>query len=228
MSSLTASAFGDIQADVARRKLYYAQWRRRSGQIKFYRRALPALIAFILLGMGLWILAGTISLTPKAADANLSIRMMNPKFYGRGSDNLPYVITAASATRDERDFQRVVLEMPVFTNHLGLPTETMLKSRYGVYRENTGELRLEKDLVVIDKRGYNFNTQQATVDTKTGLIDGKSPIDGLGPLGRIAASSYAVTRGGERVIFRGNVRTRIDRPTRAASAPAVTQKVGAQ
>ena len=194
----------------------YGLWRRRSRQIKFYRRALPAFIVAILAILAGWVLYNTVAwrfASGKDTDG-VSIRMVNPKFYGRDSSNSPYLISAKSATRDERDFQRVVLDHPRFVNDLGTVTQTTITAQDGVYREDTRVLRLEKDVVVIDKRGYSFKTQRAVVDTRSGVIDGKSPIEGVGPLGRIAASSYAVEDGGDRVIFRGNVRMRIDRPAR--------------
>jgi lipopolysaccharide export system protein LptC len=218
MSSPTADGFGPVggDGDVARRKVSYAKWRRRSRQIHLYRRALPALIAAILLTLGGSVLYNTVAWRFAGGDgtAGVSIRMVSPKFYGRSSDNSPYLVSAASAVRDERDFKKVELDKPVFIVNLGTPIQTRLQAAKGTYREDTAVLRLEKDLVVEDKRGYTFKTQRAVVDTKSGSIQGESPIEGLGPLGRIAASSYAVTDGGERIIFRGDVRTRIDRPAR--------------
>lgn len=217
MSSPTVDAgFGADadQGDVARRKRSYESWRRRSQQIRVYRKALPVLIGAILAVLAGWVLYNTVAwrLTGGDGKAGISIRMVNPKFYGRSSDNEPYLISAASAVRDDRDFKRVVLDKPDFTINLNTPIQTRLRAARGVYREDTRILRLEKDLVVEDKRGYTFKAQRAVVDTRTGSIVGESPIEGDGPLGRIAASSYSVPDGGERIIFRGNVRTRIDRP----------------
>jgi len=218
MSSPTADGFGPIggEGDVARRKISYANWRRRSQQIHLYRRALPVLIGVILVILAGFVLYNTIAWRFAGSDgaAGVSIRMVNPKFYGRSSDNSPYLISAASAARSERDFKRVELDKPVFTLNLDTPIQTRIQSAQGTYREDTRILRLEKDIVVEDKRGYTFKTQRAVVDTKSGAIKGESPIEGVGPLGRIAASSYAVTEGGVRIIFRGDVRTRIDRPAR--------------
>lgn len=201
--------------DVARRKAGIAKWRRRSRDIHMYRKLLPALIGVICLILAGYVLYNTVAWRLSGADTNnsVAIRMVNPKFYGRDSSNSPYVGAARSALRDERDFQRVVLDQPHFVLNQGAVNESTLQSAAGVYREDTGILHLEKDLIVTDKRGYNFKSQRAVVDTKTGAIKGESPIDGVGPLGRISSSSYAVTPGGVQFFFRGNVRTRIDRPS---------------
>ncbi len=218
MSSPTADGEGYGAAgggDVARRRVSYDRWRRRSRQIHIYRRALPILIVAILAALGGWVLYNTVAwrFASGPGASGVSIRMVNPKFYGRSSDNGPYLISAASAARDDRDFQRVALDKPVFIVNLDTPVQTRLEAKSGVYREDTRILRLEKDLVLEDKRGYTLRAQRAVVDTRSGTIQGESPIEGTGPLGRIAASSYAVTSGGQRIFFRGNVRTRIDRPS---------------
>jgi lipopolysaccharide export system protein LptC len=200
-------------ADIARRQAGIAKWRRRSREIKLYRVLLPGAIGIICLILGGLVLFNTVVWRFGRAntDAGVSIRMVNPKFYGRDSSNAPYVVTAKSALRDEGDFQRVELERPHVTLARGTATESSLEAAKGVYREDTKILTLDKDLVVIDKRGYRFKAQHAIVDTRTGAIQGESPIDGDGPLGRISATSYAVSPGGAHVFFRGNVRTRIER-----------------
>jgi len=215
MSSRTAEGKSP-EGDVARRKRSVALWRRRSRDIQLYRKALPALIGLVIAVLAGWVLYNTVAwrFAPADKDGSMSIRMVNPKFYGRDSSNAPYVISAHSAMRDDRDLRRVVMVRPVFIQNAGTPIETTLKAQAGVYREDTRILRLDKDIVVVDKRGYTFKVDKAVVDTKNGSIKGESAIEGVGPLGRITASSYAVTPGGQQVFFRGAVRARIDQAPR--------------
>jgi lipopolysaccharide export system protein LptC len=209
MSSPTAEPIA-AASDPARRARLYAAWQKHSDQIHLYRRLLPGAIVLVVVVLLGWTLFNTVAWRfIKDADQQVSIRMVNPKFYGRTGDNSPYLVGAASATRDEQDFQRVVLDQPLFIQNLDLPTQTELRARTGVYREDTRVLRLENDLVLIDKRGYQFRGQDALIDTRAGTVRGDRPISGRGPLGQIAASSYAITDGGDRIIFRGKVRSRI-------------------
>lgn len=210
MSSPTAEAF-DAGGDIALRAAQYAAWRAHSRRIHLFRRALPAVMGVILAILVGWVAYKTLAwrFVP-ASTERVSIRMVNPRFHGRSSDNLPYVISARSAARDERNFQRVVLIAPVFTQNVGTPTETQVQAAAGVYMEDSRVLSLENDVILIDKRGYNFKTKRSVIDTRAGIVSGQMPIDGIGPLGRIVASSYAVENGGERVVFRGKVRARIE------------------
>ena len=204
--------------DTTRRQQIAAQWRRRSRIIRVLRRALPALIILIGLSLAGWVIYNAVAWRfGPAQSGGVSIRMIKPKFYGRDSSNAPYVITADSAARDEIDLQRVEMTKPTFMQNVGAPTESTLRALVGVFREDTRILRLEKDLVVTDKRGYRFTADRAVVDTKTGSIEGESAIEGMGPLGRISASSYAVSPGGKQMFFRGNVHARIERASPSAA-----------
>ena len=42
------------------------------------------------------------------------------------------------------------------------------------------------------------------VDTATGIVTGSKGVEGVGPLGTISASSYAIYDQGERVVFKGS------------------------
>jgi lipopolysaccharide export system protein LptC len=229
MSSPTARGPGPAptlaESDIARRQRTAALWRRHSREIRVYRKVLPGLIILIGLTLGAWVIYNALAWRfAPAENASVAIRMVNPKFSGRSSDDSPYVISAASAVRDDRDLQRVVMVKPRFIQNAGLATEMILESKDGVFREDTRILRLEKDLVVVDKRGYTFTAERAVVDTKTGSVQGESAIQGNGPLGRITASSYAVTPGGDHVFFRGDVHTRIEHGV----SPRNDEKVTAQ
>jgi lipopolysaccharide export system protein LptC len=63
-------------------------------------------------------------------------------------------------------------------------------------------------------RGYRFSAPQAVIDTQKGQVTGDQGVQGQGPLGRIAASSYGVYDGGRRMVFKGGVRARIDQPAK--------------
>jgi lipopolysaccharide export system protein LptC len=210
MSSPTVDGLGGMQADVALRARRYAAWKSHSKRIHIYRLILPGLIGLVAAGLAGWTLYNTVTWR-MGGDENkrISIRMINAKFYGRTGDDVPYLISARSAARDERDFQRVVLEQPVFVQNLNLPTETTLKAAEGVYREDTRVLSLEKNLVLVDRRGYQFKGDRAVVDTRAGIVKGDSAVAGTGPIGQIAASSYAVQDAGDRLVFRGQVKSRI-------------------
>ncbi len=202
--------------DLARRRASIALWRNRSAVVARLRKALPIAIGLIVL-----ILVGFVAVNSilrfAAFDGskNLSIRMLNPKFYGRMPNGRPYLLSAVSATRDEADPSRIDLAGPLMI--LGDPAigpATRVQAAQGVFREDDQILRLTGQVLLDDGAGFVFHTDRAAVDTAKGLVNGESPVTGQGPLGRISASSYAISDEGRRVAFHGRVRARIEQPRR--------------
>ena len=72
-------------------------------------------------------------------------------------------------------------------------------------------MRLQGDVQVDDGSGYHFSTERANLDTRTNIVEANSPITGTGPVGEVQADTYGVYDEGDRVIFRGRVRARINR-----------------
>lgn len=187
------------------------RWRRRSRVIRTLRIVLPAVIGLILL-----FLAGAVAfnaLTAQPAqprETTAPIRLVHPRFVGRDERGRAFVITAQSATRDPRDYLRVILDHPALVLDEQGPDPIRLMAAAGVYHEATYQLDLHGGVRLVGSKAA-FDTATSLYDTKTGVITGSGPIQGSGSLGEINAKSYAIYDKGNRVIFRGGVHTRLDR-----------------
>lgn len=226
MSSRTADlphagAPGLAEADIQRRRLLLARWRRHSALIHVLRKVLPALCAMILTGVGAVAVVNTLLLRNDGkVQGGPEIRMLNPNFQGRTEAGKPYVVQAASAVRANGDNAKVTLERPVFT--LGPPdNRTVVRAQHGVYREDTRMLDLRGDVHLDDTKGNHLVTEHALVDTHKSDVSGETRIVGGGPLGRIDASSYAVLNAGAEAHFAGHVKSRIEHRSSFVAAPAV-------
>lgn len=186
------------------------RWRRRSGAIRFWRRALPVVIGVIALVLVAWI--GGRSLFIKATapkpPQETGLRMLNPRFYGRDSSNNAFVLGAAEASRDGATGKSVALAAPNLTMDVGSPRPTTVQAMQGVYREDQRQLTLTGK-VQLNSGGYVFHTPNATVDTSKGSVYGKSGVKGQGPAGEVTAQSFNVYNRGQRVIMKGDVHARI-------------------
>jgi lipopolysaccharide export system protein LptC len=220
----TAGPPGLAAKDIQRRRRLLAQWQRHSSLIHALRKVLPLLCILMLLAMGGWALMNTLfwRLGAAAQSGALVVRMLKPNFQGRDEKGEPYRMSAASAVRDDKDTALITMEWPVFTLGSDPTDQTHVRAKHGVYREDTRILNLTGDVHLDDATGYHFVTEHALVDTQTNNVDGEQHIDGFGPLGRIAASSYAVRDGGARVYFTGQVKTRVynNRTTAGAGSAA--------
>ena len=218
----TAVPPGLAADDIQRRRRLRLKWSRHSKLIHVLRRLLPVLCFLMLAALGGWALVSTLFWRFGAADqaGGLVIRMLKPEFQGRDDKGQPYTLTAASAVRDDRDAMRVTMETPIFTLGSGLQ-QTHVRAKHGVYREDTRILNLTGDVHLDDAAGYHFVTEHAVIDTQKNNVDGEQHVEGNGPLGQIAASSYAVRDGGARVFFTGQVKARIEHhPAPGGANPA--------
>lgn len=186
-----------------------ARWKRRSRLIRVLRVALPAAIVLIFLTLAGFVVYQTVAGgrgRPEEADA--PIRLVNPRFIGRDEKGRGFVVTAVSAVRDDRDYQRVLLDRPSLVLDEQGQRPTRITARSGVYHEGTRKLQLQGG-VKLEGAQQAFDTASSLFDTSTGELSGSGPIQGAGALGEINAESYGVLDKGERMIFKGGVRARI-------------------
>jgi lipopolysaccharide export system protein LptC len=227
MSSPTADLRGDLPGlaaeDIERRRRLLQQWRRHSALIAILRRLLPALCLAIIVALGAWSAMSTLLWrTDTKVRSNANIRMLNPNFQGRTEAGKPFLITAASAVRDNADTNKVTLEKPVLNLGIGTPEWTKVSAQGGVYREDTRMLDLKGHVTLDDYKGNHLDTEHALVDTTKNNVDGDTHISGHGPSGSIEASTYSLRDGGAYLLFQGRVKSVIQQhpPTTAAAQPA--------
>jgi lipopolysaccharide export system protein LptC len=209
--------------DIERRRRLLQQWRRHSALIAVLRRLLPALCLAIIVALGAWSAMSTLlwrSESKVRSDAN--IRMLNFSFQGRTETGKPFLVTMASAVRDNADPNKVTLDKPVLNLGVGTPEWTKVTADHGVYREDTHMLDLRGQVILDDYKGNHLTTEHAVVDTAKDNVDGDTRIAGRGPLGAIDASSYSLRDGGAYLLFQGRVKSVIQQhsQTTGAAPPA--------
>ena len=192
------------------RRVDFERWRRRSRLIRTLRIVLPATIVLIFIGLVGSVAWSTFNAQPKAArGGDEPIRLVKPRFVGRDDKGRAFVLTADAATRDQRDYQRVILQKPALVLDENGPDQTRINGASGVFHEQTGKLELTNGVRLADTKSA-FATAASLFDTKTGEVIGSGPIQGAGGLGEINAKSYGVYGKGERMVFKGGVRTRLE------------------
>lgn len=178
-------------------------------------RALRTILPTVALGVAVAIVGqGTIRAmavkTAPAASTGAPLRMENPRFTGTLKDGRAFLITASSATRDPNNADQVFLKGPQLTRGYGSEAPTHVVSKDGAYQEEKGSLLLTGDVKIDNGQGYRFASQRALIDTRTGDLVGNAAIQGAGPNNsQVQADSYSVGDKGDRVIFKGRVRTRL-------------------
>lgn len=202
-TDITMMAAPDRRADIQR-------WRRRSRLVRMLRVALPAAIFLILAGMAAAVAWNTFTTRPGELSAkDEAIRLVNPRFVGRDDKGRAFVLTAISATRDPKEYTRVMLDKPALVLDEEGPDPLRITANSGVYHEDDRKLDLQGKVRLSGAQSV-FETAQSLFDTKTGELVGSGPIQGAGSLGEISAKSYGVYDKGGRLVFKGGVHTRLN------------------
>jgi lipopolysaccharide export system protein LptC len=197
----------------ARRERGMARWRARSRLIRRLRLALPAAMAAILVLLAGWVALGAVlaRLGEARPQGQALIHMTNAHFFGRDASGRPYVLSAAEASRDDKDLKLVTLRLPTLVLDSEGERSTRIAADHGVYREDDRIVRLDGHVTLRNSAGDVFRTDRAVADTVQGTASGPSPVYGVGPTGDISAESFDVYDRGERVVFRGEVHSRMKR-----------------
>jgi lipopolysaccharide export system protein LptC len=184
-------------------------WRKRSRVIAALRIVLPSLIGLILVGLAGIVAYSTLAIQKvSAGNASDPIRLVHPHFVGRDTHGRPFDLTSVTATRDPNNYQRVFLDKPTLTIDVDGPDPMHITAGAGIFHEDTAKLEVSKGVRLSDARGA-FDTAQSVFDTKTEDLVGSGPVHGLGSLGEIQAKSYGVYDKGARMVFTGNVHSRL-------------------
>jgi lipopolysaccharide export system protein LptC len=195
-----------IQSTGPRREVI-ARWKRRAVRVGIARKALPIAIVAILASLGVWI--GMQTLRPHLGALSISavdIHMANPRFYGRDSKDRAFLLSADEAIRSDADPDVINLVKPVFNLE-----SSRVWSKKGQYRDGTDQIVLTGDVVFIDGNGKRLDTQQAYVNTKTGVLTNGEHSQGIEiatPMGHVRADTYTAGRNGD-VNLHGNVHATI-------------------
>lgn len=192
------------------RNAAFARWRRRERLIRGLRMGLPAAMALIALALVGLVAASTLKAPKPIKSDDPVIRMVGARFQGRLEDGRSFLIGAEQAVRDERSPGHVTLREPIMVVGAETPMPRRIMAREGSYDEKTRLLRLTGDVRIDDGAGNRVATNDTVIDTRTGLSVGQQGIEGDGPVGQVSADSYTVKDKGDRIEFRGRVRTRVN------------------
>lgn len=185
-------------------------WRRRSQRVRLLRRLLPAFIGVILLGLASYVaLAALSGPGTRPVEAQTPIQLVNPKFVGQDRRGRAFTLTAQTATRDPADYDRVFLDRPVLVLNRDPQEPIRVSALKGDFNESEHLLKLSGD-VRLSSGDISFATGASSFDTLLGELVGDGAIQGVGSLGEIIAKSYGVYDRGDRLVFGGGVRTRLE------------------
>jgi lipopolysaccharide export system protein LptC len=218
-----ASARAAIAVDPRARA--YAQARRHSARVRFYKRAIPIGTAAAVAILVAYTLAAPsrpdgLTLGP-ISFSGTKVTMESPKMTGFHKDTRPYEVTATSATQDVR--KPNVIELNEMRGRLVIDdngTAARLEAATGVFDTSREHLELRKDVRVATDAGHEARLNSAAIDFKAGTVVSREPVTVTMPSGSVEAQSLEIADNGKMLSFIGRVRTVIQpeaEPSRTSS-----------
>lgn len=180
--------------------------------VGFMKVLLPALAAALMLLVIIWpqiapnkeiFKIPVLDISLEQAD-NLS--MMNARYDGMDQENRPFTVTADLATQESGASEVVDLELPKADITLDDGTWLAITALRGRYRREAETIELNGNVILFHDRGFEVQTQTATVYLSSGLAVGDEAVVGQGPAGSLESEGFRLEDRGERIFFTGKSR----------------------
>lgn len=185
-----------------KRTLTLSAARKHTQRIAFLRRALIWASA-LLVAVLVYYFATQSNVSVIEDDPDTSVRMINPRYSGRTSDNLPFYLTSATATQQLENRTEVALVKPVleFIRSSGAQS-SFVEADTGTYDDVNKIVDLRTDLtkpegvrqnVVLETDdGYRCVTTHARIFAKDKRIIGEEPIECVGNFGTVRGNRFEI------------------------------------
>ena len=136
--------------------------------------------------------------------------MVNARYVGTDSNNRPFVVTAASATAEAGNPDRITLVALQADMTLEDQRWVTVIAETGIYDRVAQTLRLGEAVSLYSDDGFELHAGSALVDLEAGSATSDEPVQAQGPLGVLNADSFRIAAAGRRLHFVGAVRAVID------------------
>lgn len=182
---------------------------RYSRFVQGMRLVLPTATVLLVLAVALWPEFSEIEDAISSPDIPIDIRdaerltMSNPRYMSRDEGGAAYTVTADEAEQSDSAEGGMTLQNPAADVTLEDGSWVMLKALAGEYWDGTRLLELVGDVALFHDAGYEFHTQQATIDFAAGRAEGHAPVDGFGAFGDVQSEGFAIEDRGRIIIFTG-------------------------
>jgi lipopolysaccharide export system protein LptC len=174
---------------------------------------------FVLPGIALLVSAGVIVLSqsdPEPARFGVTVAgarsgeaepgMSRGRFIGTDEHQRPFTVTADSVRPEPGQPNRFAMQAIQADLTLERGTWISLLAPQGSYDRVEHSLSLRQAVEMYSDDGFALRTASADVDLRRGIASGSDEILVQGPLGRVRADAFRLSRDGELLTLTGNVR----------------------
>lgn len=189
---------------------------------------LPALALALLSSIALWPEFDSTTEEARLAFKRISAEihgaeLIDARYHGIDDKGRPYTVTAATAQQNGPE--RIDLTSPKADITLENGSWVMLQAKQGVYRQNSKQLDLSRDVTLYRDDGTTMVTASAAIDMKNSAAAGAEPVHAEGPFGVLDAQGFTLLDKGAIIQFTGPANLLLNGANGGgAPAPAGTRK----
>jgi lipopolysaccharide export system protein LptC len=130
-------------------------------------------------------------------------RVTNARYAGTDARGRPFTVTAESAAQEEGQPDIIKLDKPKADITLQNNVWVAATAVDGSFYRNEQILQLSGGVNIFHDAGFEMQSENATIDLKSGVAEGKEKVEGQGPTGTLTAAGFRVMDSGARVLFSG-------------------------
>ena len=127
--------------------------------------------------------------------------MVNARYFSRDKQDRPFSVSAKSAALVAGAANLVDLVQPEGEMTQANGSWLTMTSERGRYNQDDGRLLMLDNVHLLRDDGFEFVTDEAEIDTKTGNAWGNHTVTGQGPSGEIHADGFVATDRGKTISF---------------------------
>lgn len=135
-----------------------------------------------------------------------SLRVVNARITGSGSDGLPFTLTFDSASQTRKDADLVSLAGPKADVYLRDGSWVALTAPKGRYHRADSILELDGPVSLFHDSGLEIQTGAINFNLASGAGAGHDPLHGQGPFGSIDSAGFRIREDGNIFQFTGKTR----------------------
>jgi len=173
--------------------------RRYSQLVSALKIGLPLLAVVLVSLIGAWPYL-TFQKTGAKIDKNQTA-MVNARYFSRDRQDRPFSMTAKSATEVPNQTNLVDLVRPEAEMTQTNGSWLTVTSERGRYNQDDGRLLMLDNVHLLRDDGFEFVTDEAEIDTKSGNAWGDHKVIGQGPSGEIHAEGFVAVDHGKTITF---------------------------
>jgi lipopolysaccharide export system protein LptC len=185
---------------------------RHSRRVRLLRIAIPVAIVLMVAGLILvrWldplrVLARLPIDAGKLVISGTKITMQAPKISGYTRDSRRYELSAQSAAQDITN-PNVIELRDIRAKVEAQDNNTFdVSATEGAFDRKAGMLTLDRGIVLRSTNGIELQLEQAVIDTATGEIVSKKPVEVRLEQGTLTANEFEIVKAGEVIRFDGGV-----------------------